>query len=76
MTTIEQVRERLHRAVARAEAALEMQVGADAATDKDALAALEAARAENAALRAVNDDISARLETAIGRLKAVLEGVD
>lgn len=74
MTKTEQAGERLYQAVARAEAALEIQVGINSATGSDALAALEVSRVENASLRAVNDDISTRLDAAIGRLKVVLEG--
>ena len=43
--------------------------------DQETLSAeLAAAQEENARLRETNDDIAARLDTAIARLKSVLEG--
>lgn len=74
MTLIDQARDRLQQAIARAEVALEKNDGEKAAAQREALAALEASRAENASLRAANEDMSARLDLAIGRLKAVLDG--
>ena len=68
---VERARERLEKAVARAEAALEGFVPAVA--DDGALAGeLAAERSENAQLREINETVSRRLDAAIDRLKTVL----
>ncbi len=67
-TPVERARKQLDEAVARLEAAVE------ARADENGLAAdLAAMRNRNAALKDVTDTVSARLDGAINRLRAVLE---
>lgn len=80
-TTVEGARERLARAVSRAESVVgrlaERLSAADltaAASLTDLQAALDKARAENQALRARNAAVTKRLDAAIDRLKSVLAG--
>ncbi len=71
---LERSRERLNQAVARLEAALENQ-GRNLGESDAALAyTLSVAEAEKAKLEALNRAVSGRLESAIGRLKKILEG--
>ena len=67
---LERPRERLEQAVKRLEAALETH----ARKSGDSDAALSAAAEENAELKTLNRAVSGRLDTAIGRLKSILEG--
>jgi anti-sigma factor ChrR (cupin superfamily) len=77
---VDNARDRLARAVARAEAVVGRLAERRAAADKAAVSvdelqsALETARAENKALRARNAAVTKRLEAAIDRLKSVLAG--
>ncbi len=67
-TPVERARKQLDEAVVRLEAAVE------ARADENGLAAdLAATRSRNAALKDVTDTVSARLDGAINRLRAVLE---
>ena len=71
---VARARGRLEHAVAQVEAALDERLKA-AGENENALAReLEAARQENAALRHANETVSRRLDGAIDRLRAVLEG--
>ena len=68
---VERARERLEKAVARVETALDGYV--PAAADDGALAdELAAERAESAQVREINEAVSRRLDAAIDRLKTVL----
>ncbi|SDF54500.1 protein of unknown function [Limimonas halophila] len=72
MATLDQALKRLETAVDRLERASETHLAHD--TDKDELERqLSAMKSENERLREANDDIAARLDAAIGRLKNVLE---
>ena len=72
--SVARARGRLEHAVAQVEAALDERLKA-AGENENALAReLEAARQENAALRHANETVSRRLDGAIDRLRAVLEG--
>jgi hypothetical protein len=85
MTDVETVQERLRRAVERVEQAVARPevAGATAAAARGELAALQAerdrlgralvqAKSDNAALRAVADQVTARLDRAIEQLKLLL----
>ncbi len=67
---LERPRKRLEQAVKRLEAALETHARKSGESD----AALSAAAAENAQMKTLNRAVSGRLDTAIGRLKSILEG--
>jgi len=70
---VERARVRLDAAVARLEKALKQQGGAAAVSvDPNLARELEALRDENSRLRGVNETVSARLDSAIGRLNAVI----
>jgi FtsZ-binding cell division protein ZapB len=72
MATLDQALQRLETAVDRLERASEMHLAQDA--DKHELERqLAEMKSENERLRDANDDIAARLDAAIGRLKNVLE---
>ena len=71
---LEQSRERLNHAVARLEAALETQGRNSGESDAALAHTLSAAEAEKAQLKTLNRAVSDRLESAIGRLKMILEG--
>ena len=67
-------RERLEQAVTRLEAALESQDRKSGAGEAALAQTLSAAKAENDQLKTLNQAVSGRLDTAIGRLKMILEG--
>ncbi|MCH7486029.1 MAG: hypothetical protein IIC04_03490 [Proteobacteria bacterium] len=69
-TQLELAQDHLDRAVSRLETALKGRHDSSAASS----AGLEAALRESASLKQVNADVSQRLDGAIGRLKAILEG--
>ena len=71
---LERPRERLEQAVARLEVALETQGRKSGESDAALAHTLSAAEAENAQLKTLNRAVSGRLESAIGRLKTILEG--
>jgi len=72
MATLDQALKRLETAVDRLERAGEAHLAEDA--DKQELERqLTEMKSENTRLREANDDIAARLDAAIGRLKNVLE---
>jgi len=71
---LERPRERLEQAVARLEAALETQGRKSGEGDAALAHTLSAAEAENARLKTLNRAVSGRLDSAIGRLKMILEG--
>ena len=71
---LERPRERLEQAVARLEVALETQGRKSGERDAALAHTLSAAEAENAQLKTLNRAVSGRLESAIGRLKTILEG--
>jgi hypothetical protein len=80
ISIVDNARDRLARAVARAEAIARHVADNKAAAAKatasadDLQSALEAARAENEALRARNVAVSKKLDAAIGQLKSMLAG--
>ena len=69
-TQLEQAQDHLDRAVSRLESALKGRQDSSAASK----AGLDAALGENVSIKQVNADVSQRLDGAIGRLKAILEG--
>lgn len=72
MSRLDDARQRLEKAVARLERAV--QVSRAHSVEREELSrALEEARAEGKALREVSSTLSNRLDTVIGRLKAVIE---
>jgi 3-oxoacyl-(acyl-carrier-protein) synthase len=71
---LERPRERLEQAVTRLEAALEAQDLKSGESDAALAHTLSAAEAENAELKTLNRAVSGRLDSAIGRLKTILEG--
>ncbi len=70
---LERPRERLEQAVTRLEAALETQDRKSGEGDAVLAQTLSAAKAENDQLKTLNQAVSGRLDTAIGRLKMILE---
>ncbi|MDP6785713.1 MAG: hypothetical protein QF830_06020 [Rhodospirillales bacterium] len=71
---LERPRERLEKAVTRLEAALEARDHKSGESDAALATSLAAAEAENARLTTLNRAVSGRLDSAIGRLKTILEG--
>ena len=71
---LERPRERLEKAVTRLEAALETRDRKSGKSDAALAETLSAAEAENAQLKTLNRTVSGRLDSAIGRLKTILEG--
>ena len=71
---LERPRERLVQAVTRLEAALEAQDLKLGESDAALAHTLSAAESENAELKTLNRAVSGRLDSAIGRLKTILEG--
>lgn len=71
---LERPRERLEAAVARLEGALETHARKSGESDAALARSLSAAETENAELKTLNRAVSGRLDTAIGRLKSILEG--
>ncbi len=69
-TQLEQAQDHLDRAVSRLESVLKGRQDSAAASSAE----LDAAMRENASLKQVNAHVSQRLDGAIGRLKAILEG--
>ena len=69
-TQLEQAQGHLDRAVSRLESALKGRQDSSAASNEG----MDSALKENASLKQVNADVSQRLDGAIGRLKAILEG--
>ena len=69
LLSMEEVRRRLDKAVERLEARARAIEADGAAAAQEVLET----RATNAALKAVNSNVSKRLDTAIGRLRAMLE---
>jgi len=67
---LDQAQERLDKAVARLESALENGAGNSGKQRKD----LEAADRENAVLKEINRTIGQRLDSAIDRLQVALDG--
>ena len=72
MSSVEAAKLRLERAIARLEqtARRPAEAGPDQA---ELVRALEEAQAENAELHETTQDVAARLDRAIGRLRSVLE---
>lgn len=69
-TRMERARTRLDDAVARLEAASENRAGRGPSDEISR--ELEQLRAENSAFKALHEDTSSRLNTAIGRLRSVM----
>ena len=69
-TQLEKAQDHLNRSVSRLESALTGLQNSAAASN----AGLDTAEKENASLKRANADVSQRLDGAIGRLKAILEG--
>ncbi len=73
MNDLEAAKMRLEKAVARLEAAVKARAKSDGGENKRLAKALENSEAECAELHGVTETVSDRLDSAIGRLKAVLE---
>ncbi len=71
MTRLQTATERLENAILRLEAAVKSDPAGG--NERELLEALEVARKDNAKLRTVAQNVSARLDAVIGRLKNVLE---
>jgi hypothetical protein len=74
MSRLDEATQRLERAVARLENAATAESASENADDRHLREELSAARKEHAELQAVTRDVSVRLDTAIARLKTILEG--
>lgn len=74
MSEIEDAARRLQAALDRLEQAIEARGGGEPADDRAVHEALEATRAENAALQRVAETVASRLDGTIGRLKAAVGG--
>ena len=72
-TRVEAAQTRIEKALSRLETAIQSQ-GADAGASADLNAKLDAATAEITDLKDRNRQVSDRLDKAIGRVKAILEG--
>ena len=69
-TRVERARARLDGAVARLEAIAKNRVSGGAS--EESFQELEQLRAENSHLKGLHDDMSSRLDAAIGRLRSVI----
>lgn len=72
MSSVEAAKLRLERAIARLEQTARRPAGAGP-DQAELVRALEEAQAENAALHETTQDVAARLDRAIGRLRSVLD---
>lgn len=72
-TRVEAAQTRIEKALSRLEAAIESR-GAEAGAAADLTAKLDAATAEISELKDRSQQVSDRLDKAIGRVKAILEG--